>query len=211
MRSLPLDKRGYPVPFFVAWVNGEPDFRVMDERKWSRCVRERLCWICGGRLGAHGAFVIGPMCSINRTSAEPPAHLDCATFAAQACPFLTMPKMRRREDGLPEATVDPAGQMLRRNPGVALVWATRKWTLFRVGRDPLGGRAGWLFQLGDPTEVSWFAEGRRATRAEVLESIDSGCPLLRDVAEAEGPEAVADFESMKAAAMRFLPTEAAHG
>jgi hypothetical protein len=27
MRGLPLDERGYPVPWFVAWIDGKPEFR----------------------------------------------------------------------------------------------------------------------------------------------------------------------------------------
>jgi hypothetical protein len=29
IRNLPRDKRGFPVPKFVAFIDGEPDFRVI--------------------------------------------------------------------------------------------------------------------------------------------------------------------------------------
>ncbi|NUP42359.1 MAG: hypothetical protein HOY76_36340, partial [Streptomyces sp.] len=140
------------------------------------------CWICGGSLinrtlGAAAtqyAYVVGPMCAINRTSAEPPAHRDCAIYAATACPFLTTPGMRRRENNLPSGAAEPDGVMIRRNPGVALVWVTNDWRMIPGYR---------LFHLGEPAETLWFAEGRAATRDEALASIDSGVPLL--LAEAE--------------------------
>jgi hypothetical protein len=100
IRNLPVDERGYPVPWFVDWIDGKPEFRAMDGRKFDRCINEKLCWVCGERLKKHVAFVIGPMCTITRTSAEPPSHLDCAEWSVKACPFLSKPQMKRREDDL---------------------------------------------------------------------------------------------------------------
>lgn len=62
MKDLPVDSdRGYPVPFFVAWVDGKPDFRVMDQSKWIRAVRESRCWVCGKPMGQWKIFALGPM------------------------------------------------------------------------------------------------------------------------------------------------------
>lgn len=47
MRNLPVDGRGYPVPFFVAWKDGKPEFRAMDNLKFFDCMNRRLCWVCG--------------------------------------------------------------------------------------------------------------------------------------------------------------------
>jgi hypothetical protein len=46
-------------------------------------------------------------------------------------------------------------------------------------------QAGVLFSLGDATELQWFAEGRQAMPREIMASIDSGLPLLREAAELE--------------------------
>jgi hypothetical protein len=97
MRHLPIDERGYPVPWFVAWLpDGKPEFRAMDRTKWFRAIREKLCWVCGGKLGVNVCFVAGPMCGINRTSSEPPSHLECARYSSRNCPFLNNPRMVRR-------------------------------------------------------------------------------------------------------------------
>ncbi len=191
--------RGYPVPWFVAWVDesgsplprgeGAPDFRVIAPDALDRAYFDALCWICGEERGRYAAFVSGPMCGVNRTSAEPPSHPECAGWSACACPFLSRPHARRRESGLPDGTVDPAGIALRRNPGVALVWASRDWHRWM----PPGG--GLLYDMGTPEDVAWFAEGRAATREEVEQSITTGLPALRELAEQEGPEAVAELDS----------------
>ena len=66
--KLPLNERGYPVPKFV-WhkPDGGYDFRVIEPGWPSKCVRNRLCWLCGEKLGRFMCFVVGPMCAINRT------------------------------------------------------------------------------------------------------------------------------------------------
>lgn len=201
MAKLPRDKHGRPVPWFVAFIDGEPDFRVIAPGRIEDAQRFSLCWVCGQRRGRYAAFVIGPMCAINRVSAEPPSHRDCAIYSARACPFLVTPRMRRRETGIPEEAHGPAGTMIRRNPGVALVWVTRRFTTFRAD-------GGVLFDVGDATEAMWFAEGRDATRDEIVASIDSGLPILLAEAEKEGDAAVRQLDAMRRGMQRFLPAEA---
>ncbi len=185
IQALPVF-RGYPVPWFVAWPNGpegEPEFRTADGRKWHMAIREKLCWVCGRRLGVYHAFVLGPMCGITRRTSEPPCHRECAVWSAMNCPFLTRPRMVRREGNLPEGSIDAPGMPLDRNPGVALIWLTRNYKL-----DPIGeGR--YLIIVGTPVEIEAYAEGRWATKEEVDASIESGLPHLRAAADADGPEA----------------------
>jgi hypothetical protein len=199
---LPRDKHGHPVPKFVAWIDGVPDFRISDGRHFYDGLRFDACWICGLHIGATAAFVLGPMCTITRTAPEPPSHVECADYAARACPFLATPGMRRRETGLPQDLADPAGIMLRRNPGVAVVWITKGWRSYR-------DRGGWLFHVGEPVETRWYAEGRPATRAEAVASIDSGLPELRAVAAAERQpaKALAALDNQHTAALAHLPAD----
>jgi hypothetical protein len=185
MRLLPLDARGYPVPWFVAWEHGVPEFRAMDGAKLRRAVRERRCWVCGQSLGRLLAFVVGPMCGVNRTSAEPPSHLECAEWSARNCPFLSRPHMVRREDdtiNTEKLLKQSDGFALARNPGVTLVWITRGYKSFR---GP-GGNA--LFEMGEPERVVFYAAGRPATRAEVEASVESGLPALAELAELQREE-----------------------
>lgn len=179
LRGLPIDDRGYPVPWFVDWINGKPEFRAMDPDKWALAVNERRCWVCGDIMGAYITFVIGPMCGINRTTAEPGCHLDCADWSATNCPFLTRPDMVRREDDVigTELLLNGAGLPLARNPGVTLLWTTKRYGLFNDGKGKT------LIHLGDPEAVRWYAERRAATRQEVVASVTSGLPALLKIAD----------------------------
>lgn len=198
MLKLPVAKNGYPIPWFVAYIDGEPDFRVIGPDKIAKAVFHKRCWLCGGVLGGFKVFTIGPMCTVNRVSAEPPSHLMCAEYAVRACPFLTKPKMRRNEVEMPEGHIVPAGFMIKRNPGVTALWVTKKYKLLKDGD-------GVLFMLGEPERVDWYAHGRAATRAEVDESIATGLPALEDVAKIEGPEAEQELAKCIARSKNTLP------
>lgn len=197
---LPRDHVGRPVPYFVEWINGQPDFRVASRERLHGAVRFGLCQVCGKELGEWKTFVIGPMCAVNRISAEPPSHRACALYAAKACPFLTTPGMRRRPRGLPEDYIDPPGTMILRNPGVTLVWRTARFTVLR---EPTG----MLFEIGAPAEVVWLCRGQRATRTEIIASLESGFPLLREAAERDPHPlaALADINRRIAAARALVP------
>jgi hypothetical protein len=185
------------VPWFVGYVDGKPDFRTMDGEKLGIAVRHKRCWMCGQPLGKHLTFSIGPMCAVNRNIAEPPSHLSCAEYAVKACPFLTQPRMKRNEKDKPEGHI--AGVGLKRNPGVTVLGTTLS---YRVYRAPNGGA---LFEIGNPDHVEYYAEGRKATRQEILASMESGKPLLLEPAQAEGPDAVADLERRWIKALELVP------
>jgi len=202
--GLPLDARGYPVPWFVDWITDAagvrvPEFRALDPQKWRAAVRLRLCWVCGQSLGHYLAFPIGPMCAINRVTSEPPAHRDCAEWSIRNCPFLSNPRMVRRTDGLPDDAAAIGGIAIQRNPGVICLWITRS---FEVVSDARGGR---LIVVGEPIEVTWWREGRAATRADVDAAVDGGMPILLETARTEGPFAVEALGKMAARAARWYP------
>lgn len=209
--QLPRHRR-YPVPWFVCWLDeegnavpagsGTPDFRVLAPGAVDAAVRHSICWVCGRPHSPKVAyaFVIGPMCAINRISAEPPSHVACADWSARACPFLSRPHMDRREGNLPEQKEMP-GFGIMRNPGVSLVWLTRKATAFP---SPAGGE-GLLFDVGDPVQVRFYCEGRMATREEIMESIESGFPALLEMAEQQGQDAMEALEFQKEAALELVP------
>lgn len=205
VQKLPVSPEGYPVPWFVQWMKdgkpcdpgeGIPDFRVMDRNKFQRAISYRCCWVCGETLGSFKSFVIGPMCTINRISSEPPSHFECAEFSVHACPFLTKPRMRRNENDLPEHRV-MGGIGITRNPGVSCIWITKKYSMFQAN--------GILFNIGDPSRTLWYSEGRPATREEVLDSIETGYPDLEEMAREEGENAMLGLIKMRRKAMEFVP------
>jgi hypothetical protein len=198
MRDLPVH-RGYPVPWFVAVVEGVPDFRIADGRKIAEAIRQSLCWICGKRIskGDRFGFVVGPMCAVNRISSEPPQHVECARFSAMACPFLTRPHAKRREAGRPDGHVEPGGTMIHRNPGVSLVWVTRSFRVVPTETGP-------VFGMGRSVRLEAYREGRTATPAEIRESVDAGLPLLKATVDQEGYGAREMFRRQVAEAERLL-------
>ena len=198
MRYLPIDDRGYPVPKFVPKINGKWEFRGFDPEHMVICVRHKKCWLCGNPLGKHLTFPIGPMCMINRCISEPPSHLTCAEYGVRACPFLANPAMRRNEKNMPAHEV--AGISIRRNPGVIALWTTLS---YRIIKPPNGGV---LFEIGDPEHVEFYCEGRRATREEILHSIETGLPFLRKEAAQDGPGALQELDRRLEAAMKVLAT-----
>jgi hypothetical protein len=209
IQRLPRDERGYPVPRFVEWLkNGKrvereepganPDFRYADfDFRW-RAFHNGRCWICGEPTGLHRVYVIGPMCIINRTTMEPACHRDCAEFAASACPFLVRPREKRNAKGLDPHASAP-GTLLKRNPGCVCLYEAKEAKAFN------DGRGGWLIRLGKPDRVDWWAEGRKATRAEIQASIDSGYPLLEAEANKDGIKALEELERLTFEALKFLP------
>ncbi len=202
--ALKRNGSGYPIPWFVSWIEGAPDFRVVDPQKIIDGIYFKLCWICGQKLGSHKAFVVGPMCALNRISSEPPSHVDCAEFAAKVCPFMVNPQLARRETKLPDNIKDAAGIHLKRNPGVALVWITKSY-------EPEQVPGGVLLKMGPPEDMLWYAEGRDATAEEIAASIESGLPALLEIAEKEAAErpsrrdAVKELRALHRRLMEMIP------
>jgi hypothetical protein len=76
------------------------------------------------------------------------------------------------------------------------------------GYKPFKANGGVLFRVGDPQRVEFYAEGRKATHDEIMASIDSGMPILREMAERDGPDAVVELDQMYVKAMELVPREA---
>lgn len=200
IRALPVHPEfRLPLPWFCQ--QNPADFRVVRPGAFNRAHTQQRCWICGGpRYPKRLAFVVGPMCVVTGTSSEPPSHPECARFAAQACPFLANPRMRRNEKDLPAGEMP--GVAIMRNPGVAAIVTTDRYDLFG------DGRGGVLVAMGPPRQVDWFREGRAASRAEVQESIATGLPALLPEAAKDGPEGMTALNDRLLATDRWLPAAA---
>lgn len=197
------DRHGRAVPWFIDWNDGNPDFRVVRRGVAIEALRKGLCWVCGTHRGADAAFVLtGPISVVNRFAPEPPCHAACAIYTVRACPFLTTPRMRRRENNLPDDRIGPSDAAILDNPGVAVVWFGGPWS---IERD---GSGGVLFKLGAPSQVRWYSQGVIATRDQVLEAFDASLPRVRAWAQEDGPEHVLALEGRVAAAMVHVPAAA---
>jgi hypothetical protein len=80
---------GFPVPFIQLWAGSKPDFRAVNLEHCARCLRDKLCAICGRRLGEFCYFIGGPLSKKNRLLVDPAMHKHCAEFASKACPFVS--------------------------------------------------------------------------------------------------------------------------
>jgi hypothetical protein len=100
--------------------------------------------------------------------------------------------MVRRTDQIPANAEEPAGIGLTRNPGVMALWMTRTFEKFRVAKTQVGNE-GILITIGEPADVTWWCEGRPATRAEVKASVDSGFVNLLNAAKVQGPVAIEEL------------------
>jgi hypothetical protein len=204
MQNLPVDPdRGFVVPWFVDWIDGKPEFRAMDIRKFKKALTKKLCWVCGNPLLTRFAFVAGPMCGINKISSEPPSHIECARWSARNCPFLSNPDMVRREDDLVDNNKfrdTSAGIGLARNPRVTMLWITREYEVVNVGN-------GILIVMGRAQEVEWYHCGRIATRKEVVEAVEEGISLLEATARQE-EGGLEDLRKKRSAfEQRWLPSK----
>jgi hypothetical protein len=79
-----------------------------------------------------------------------------------------------------------------------VIWLCLGFKVFKV-------EGGVLFELGEPVEIQWYAEGRTATREEVLHSIDTGLPFLEEAAAADGPQACAQLGRQYKKALSLAP------
>lgn len=191
MKNLPISDRGFPLPWFVPWHDGKPEPHLADPDKFRRAHQYRLCWCCGHPMTRHLAFVLGPMCAISRISGDPACHKECAEYAIKACPFLVNPRTRRNPNG-PVDYKSP--DMNPRNPGIGMVWVTHTYDVYEG-----------VFRIGQPVSVSFWREGRAATRGEVIEALDIALPLLREDADRFGSHARNDVEANYRKAMELIP------
>lgn len=205
MLRLEVDARGYPVPWFVQWIKGEPDFRVVSPKKFQQALRFNNCWICGERLGVRKTFVLGTLNIVNRVTSEPACHIDCARFAAMACPFMLLPKAQYRAANMPQGATR-VGEQTMRNPGCVALWTTKT---FKVVPAPENKR---LIVVSSPVAVDWYAQGHLATRKQVQVSLDEGLPYLWGPIAAQSLQRariaeLIELENAYARALQYLPRE----
>jgi hypothetical protein len=162
--KLPRDHRGYPVPSFVRWINGKPDFVETNPDHWQRCVQHRVCWICGDPCKGLLSFVCGPSAAFTGMTTEPAAHAECAMFALRTCPFIMFPNRRRDLERHDTAEQGLSVRTSRHNPGVWLLWVAKRFAVRRIGNSA-------VIAPGKPRGFAWMREGRDATRSEVIDAL----------------------------------------
>lgn len=216
IKALHRAQNGYPVPYFVAWFSdgqrtrpgvGQPDFRIVDPEAFLQCVKRERCWVCGGQLTKYRGYVLGPMCVVTRVTSEPASHQGCALYAMMVCPFLAHPNRRRNDRPFGIEIVPAAGEHSLDNPGVMALWIT---TAAAMPFDAERGQPGVLLNVAPPVNVTWWREGRPATRDEVVDALAVAEPKLRATCSVDGVSGK-EFDEMLTTARKYLPKERRHG
>jgi len=126
---------GYPVPFVQMWIDGKPDFRVIDPDRAEECLRDELCAICGKRLGWWCCLIGGKLCEENHLFLDAPMHEECARFASRTCPFVSGKKddYSQRPVDATVTTVIPMKELASSvRPEKMYIFKTRTKTVRRV-------------------------------------------------------------------------------
>lgn len=183
MHGRPIDHRGFYVPWFVTGKDdrGLWDFTRVDPRRVREGYERQVCFVSGEPLGRYRSFVIGPMCCINRITAEPPVKREVAEWSVRVCPWISNPAARRPEKADGELLTAP-GIMIKDNPGICAIWTVERAN-YRMGRDR-------LIRLGDPTHLEFYTQKRKATQEEIRKAMVQGAAKLMAIAEPEGEEAI---------------------
>lgn len=91
IKSLPTDERGYPVPVVILVDDeGKKHFKINDDRIVEKCIKDRLCAICGQPMLDDMWLVGGCLSALHPRGAfiDTAVHLACGRYALQVCPYL---------------------------------------------------------------------------------------------------------------------------
>ena len=161
MERLRIDSTGRPIPFFVKdHGQGDPDFRIMDGDRWHATVRNRLCWVCGGRMGKIMGMLGGPLIIVSGMGYDPPAHISCSHWSIRNCPFLVNPMRKIREAGIPKSTSQFKGAA-DTNPGLGAL-------IHHRDAEFTGTEEDMKVRGYNIVEVEFFSRGRPAEAPDVL-------------------------------------------
>lgn len=153
---LPRDRRGYPIPYSAdIKPDGTPDFTTIDMMKWLKACQFRLCGICGKSVHGRLFFIGGPRLVKNRYSFDHPMHEECAHYALQVCPFLSMTrahyqKLRESPDHKLMKTSS------RDKPDIFALAKARSYTLEKISGDMLLHASPW-------ESITWWKEGKEVS------------------------------------------------
>lgn len=121
---------GLPVPYFVGWVGGRPDFRLLDAQRQGFCFAYAKCAICGSAGPTPKYLICGPIGLENRVHTEPAVHEACARYALLTCPYLSRADSARRQDYPAGSRYSHGG--LAEKPDELFLVELDKWQLLRV-------------------------------------------------------------------------------
>jgi len=134
LQHLKVDERGYPIPFFVPYHEGKPNFRFTDMAKIIECVEHNKCGVCGKKLYKDYSYIItGKVGMGNRVSSDAAMHRACAEFALISCPHMYYEKAERKENkpGIqPHLLTDKIAEVMLVRCRTKFKWRMKKECIF---------------------------------------------------------------------------------
>lgn len=124
LSHLPVDERGYPIPYFVPVEKGKPNFRLLSQKKQELCFKNDLCGICGKKLVKDSYYIIGgPKTLASAVTVDPFMHKDCATYSMGSCPHMFYERTKRADM---DEVYDPGTMDLDKPPMFYLIRSDKK-------------------------------------------------------------------------------------
>lgn len=133
----------YPVPFVQMWIDGKPDFRVIDPQRAEECLNEKLCAICGKRLGEFCFFIGGSLCRENHLFSDAPMHEACAEFASKTCPFVSGQEHEYSDRPVDETVTTIVEMTAAVRPEKMYIFKTRTNKVINVNGHPVIQAGAW--------------------------------------------------------------------
>jgi hypothetical protein len=176
-------KRDLPIPFINEVApDGTGMFTILDDRQATKCLRGRLCAVCGRRMGAEVALV-GDVVSLEPDGyfIEAPVHERCADLAilgedpgdprSALCPYLSREQVPRRAHddptvamvGVTPADLAEVGRSIAKRPVLVAIAASYGPVLVAS----TGGSPVLVYQAGPVIRVRLFGYDRRGRAVEV--------------------------------------------
>lgn len=179
---LPLDARGYPIPFFVMNRDGVLDFRVVDHDKVVRAAEQNQCFICGDKLGRHKFFAAGPKSMVVMQSSHGPSHKECVEYALKACPFILYPA-HRRTAAMPDIPLKvDEGVQIERPPIYGVAHVEGEYELM-VGGNTM--RCQW-----SEIDYTFWLDGAQINMSQAYPHVEAAvAQVIQDVMDAKKPDA----------------------
>lgn len=123
-------RRQLPIPFIAeVAADGHGEFTILDHQQAMRCIKERLCAMCGGKMDGEVAL-IGDRVSLDPGGIfiEPPVHEHCGELAAGGlCPYLSRERVPRRpvQDNVAilgdDAALESVGRSVAKRPVIMAI------------------------------------------------------------------------------------------
>ena len=87
-----LEKYGrFPIPYIVLRDrNNIPHFKVNDEKKVEKCIKEDLCSVCGEKLNDNKWLIGGRLSAFHPKGCyiDIPVHKECGVYSLKTCPYM---------------------------------------------------------------------------------------------------------------------------